>query len=96
MNKINKTTYISSNLNRELRNMSNLNNFIIICMSGRRYISSDEEESSGQVGKRRMDLAGHKGGRHRQGEQAGRQVPRIRNLLQLHTSSATLSRGNLF
>jgi len=51
MNKINKTTYIGSNLNRE---------------------------------------------RHRQGEQAGRQVPRIRNLLQLHTSSATLSRGNRF
>jgi hypothetical protein len=43
-----------------------------------------------------MDLAGHEGGRHRQGEQVGRQVPWVRNLLQLHSPSATIPRGKDF
>ena len=64
--------------------------------SGRCHISTNEEKSSRQVGTRRMDLVGHEGGRHRQGQQVGWQVPRIRNLLQLHPSSATISRGKCF
>ena len=68
----------------------------LVLLQGWNHLPADEEEGPGEARPGRVDHSGHETLGHREDQQAGREVHRLRDVLQLHALAAAVPWGKKY